>query len=154
MTLAEALAPVDSALWELGEALQGMRDEELWVRPHPRLLSVGELVTHIAMGEMRWLVPDLESPLRIDTLNYYPVAVGQPLVLPLGVEALQTELRRIHEATKARLFKSPPDLATTLPERNDWTWGYALEYLAFHVAYHTGQIYSARHLMGHDTPDN
>jgi uncharacterized damage-inducible protein DinB len=33
-------------------------------------------------------------------------------------------------------------------------YGEYLRYAAFHIAYHTGQMYSARHLLGEVTPDN
>jgi hypothetical protein len=42
---------LDTAHWELGEAFKGLSDEDVWKRPHPRLLSVGELASHIAFWE-------------------------------------------------------------------------------------------------------
>ena len=48
-----------------------------------------------------------------------------------------------------------PDLDSTPPGWSPhWTYRSFLEYLAFHVAYHTGQMYSARHLLGETPPDN
>jgi uncharacterized damage-inducible protein DinB len=47
-----------------------------------------------------------------------------------------------------------PDFSAKLPNRDDWAWGDTLQYMAFHIAYHTGQMYSARHLMGHETANN
>jgi uncharacterized damage-inducible protein DinB len=81
-------------------------------------------------------------------------SVDKPLSLDMGVEALYAEVKRVHEACKAHVLETRPDLTSTLPGREDWTWGYALEYMAFHIAYHTGQMYSVRHLMGHETSDN
>ncbi len=41
------------------------------------------------------------------------------------------------------------------PYHVQWeTWGNLVQYQVFHVAYHTGQIYSVRHLLGHETEDN
>lgn len=145
---------MDSAIWEMSEAFDGLRDEDVWVRAHPRLLSVGELAAHVAFGEIRWLHPTLESPLALEDAGYYLNSVDHPLTLDMGAEALYAEIKRVHEAVKAHLLATRPDLEATLPGRDDWTWGYALEYMAFHIAYHTGQMYSVRHLMGHDTANN
>lgn len=154
MTHEEALKPLDSAIWEMSEAFDGLEDKDLWVRPHPRLLSVGELASHVAYGEARWLHPQLESVLLTPVLRYYPYTIEQPLTLDLGTEALYAEVKRVHEACKAHVLAERPDLAAKLPDRDDWTWGYTLEYMAFHIAYHTGQMYSVRHLLGHGTADN
>lgn len=154
MTHEEALKPMDSAIWEMGEAFDCLSDDDVWVRAHPRLLSVGELAAHVAFSEARWLHPSLESPLVTPGASYYPVTLAQPLAIPMGAAALYGEVKRVHEACRAHVLETRPDLSGTLPGRDDWTWGYALEYTAFHIAYHTGQIYSVRHLMGHETADN
>lgn len=154
MTHEEALKPMDSAIWEMGEAFGELADADLWVRPHPRHLSIGELAAHVAYGEIRWLHPTLASPLSREDVGYYPHSVEHPLALELGAVALYDEVRRVHEACKAHVLRLRPELGQQLPTRSDWTWADALEYMAFHIAYHTGQIYSVRHLLGHDTPDN
>lgn len=154
MTHEEALIPIDHAIWEMSEAFDGLQDGDVWVRPHPRLLSIGELAAHVAYGEARWVHPTLESPLFSSSAAYYLTAVDQPVVLELGAEAVYAEVKRIHEACRAHVLATLPDLGEVHPARSDWTWGYTLEYMAFHVAYHTGQIYSARHLMGHETANN
>lgn len=154
MTHEEALKPIDSAIWEMSEALDGLQDHDLWVRAHPRLLSVGELAAHVAFGERRWIYPKVESLLAVEQASYYPDSIDRPLTLDIGVDALYAEVKRVHEACKAHVLEMRPDLAGKHPEREDWTWGYTLEYTAFHVAYHTGQMYSVRHLMGHRTADN
>ena len=43
----------DEAHREFAIALEGLDDKDLWVRPHPRLLSIGELAAHIAATEAR-----------------------------------------------------------------------------------------------------
>jgi uncharacterized damage-inducible protein DinB len=154
VTHEEALKPLDSAIWEMSEAFQGLNDEDVWVRPHPRLLSIGELAAHVAYGEIQWMYPEMESPLTAQPVTYYPHAVAQPLHAEMGAEALYAEVKRVHEACKAHILETRPDLTSKLPRRDDWTWGYTLEYMAFHIAYHTGQMYSVRHLMGHETADN
>lgn len=154
MTHEEALLPLDHAIWEMSEAFAGLTDSDLWVRPHPRLLSVGELAAHVAFGEARWIHPELTSPLNTEAVGYYPDAVANPFGIELGAAALYEEVKRVHLACKEHVLATRPDLAAKHPERGDWTWGYALEYMAFHMAYHTGQMYSVRHLMGHETADN
>jgi len=154
MTHEEALAPIDSAIWEMSEAFIGLRDADLWVRPHPRLLSVGELAAHVAYGEIRWMHPGLESPFNTQAVDYYLRSVEKPFRLEMSAEEIYAEVKRVHEACKQHVLETRPDLTAKLPQREDWTWGYTLQYMAFHVAYHTGQMYSARQLMGHETADN
>lgn len=145
---------MDSAIWEMGEAFDGLADDDLWLRPHPRLLSVGELAVHVAYGEIRWLHPELASLLSLPEVGYYLDSVDKPLALQMGTTELYAEVKRVHEACKANVLRTRPELGAVHPGRDDWTWGYALEYMAFHIAYHTGQMYSARHLMGHETTNN
>lgn len=156
MSAAEAwLKALDDAHWELSEALLGMPDDDLWRRADPRLLSVGELVAHMAYGEANNVLGDgFESPLLVAAMRYYPYAVEQEWNPGLTTAEVQAELERVHAACRpvlaARL--EAPDAKN--PQRDDWTWGYTAEYMAFHVAYHTGQIVSVRHLLGHETTDN
>lgn len=146
---------LDSAIWELSEAFDGMPDEDVWKRPAARLLSVGELAAHIAYGEVVSILADgLESPFTVPAVRYYPYSVEEPLVLPMSAAEVYAEVKRVHEACKADLLAHPRPLDETNPIRTDWTWGYTLQYQAFHIAYHTGQIYSVRHLLGHQTADN
>jgi hypothetical protein len=67
------------------------------------------------------------------------------------VDQVLQEVTRVHEAAKAFVAEKGKDE----PYPGQWgTWGYLVQYQAFHVAYHTGQVYSVRHLMGHVTEDN
>ncbi len=154
MTHEEAVKPIDSAIWEMSEAFVHLADQDVWVRAHPRLLSVGELAAHVAFGEARWILGEFESPFFTDQIGYYPTTVEQPLLLELGAEAVYAEVKRVHEACKAHFLTSRPALDAKSPFRDDWAWGYTIEYMAFHIAYHTGQVYSVRHLLGHETADN
>jgi len=154
MTHEEAIKPVDSAIWEMSEAFIDMPDADVWRRPHAKLLSFGELAAHVAYSEAEYLLEGFASPLIDRNLRYYPYTVEQPVTLDMGAEALYAEVKRIHEAGKAAFLEAKPDLAANHPGRPDWTWGYTLEYMAFHAAYHTGQMYSVRHLLGHETADN
>ena len=154
MTIAEALKPLDSAIWEMGEAFEGLRDADVWTRPHPRLLSVGELAAHIAYGELRSILGEFDSPFADPAASYYLSSVETPWSLPMSASEVLAEVRRVHDACKAYVLEAQPELDSASPHREGWTWSYVLEYMAFHIAYHAGQMYSARHLMGHETANN
>ncbi|MCW5940853.1 MAG: DinB family protein [Fimbriimonadaceae bacterium] len=149
------VAALDMAHWELGEAFKGLPDEDVWRRPHPRLWSVGELAAHIAYGEDTNVTGGSEgNPFRYRSARYYEPFEDEPLVMDFGAEALYRAVEEVHAAVKAILAANPPDGDAVNPHRPDWNWRQTLEYMVFHVAYHTGQIYSARHLLGHETVDN
>lgn len=149
------MSALDMGIWELSEAFQGMPDEDLWKRPHPKLLSVGELAMHIAYGEDNNVTGGTSlSPIVQDDARYYSVSLEHPVVMDMGAEAVYKEVERVHDKVKAALAALSPDPEETNPHRPDWTWHQTLEYMVFHVAYHTGQIYSVRHLLGHETVDN
>lgn len=149
------LKALDAAHWELSEALQGLADDDVWTRADPRLLSVGEQLAHIAYWEAKaFLGEDFESPLIREQARYYTSNVDEPLRSPLSADAAAGEVKRVHESTKAAFLTASPDLSAQNPHREGWTWEDTLIYQAFHVAYHTGQIYSVRHLLGHETVDN
>lgn len=161
-----SIAPLISA-WDEGHrefaiAMNGLSDADLWKRAHPRLLSVGELAGHVAYWQAVWTMggggdePDLghlpiKSPLLDHAFRYYTGSVEHAVQLDLGVAPLLEEVTRIHEAAKAAVAgKGIED-----PYPGMWgTWGNLVQYQVFHVAYHTGQAYSVRHLLGHETEDN
>lgn len=146
---------LDNAIWELGEAFTDMPDADLWTRPHPKLLSVGELGGHLAYGLNEWFaLGKIESPLNEPELRYYPYSIEQPTQVALTASELYAEIKRVHELCKAAFAERNPAPEEQHPARSEFTWGSALEYQVFHVAYHTGQIYSVRHLLGHETVDN
>lgn len=155
MNLDPLLKAWDVAHWELGEAFDGMPDSDLWTRPHPRLLSVGEIAAHIASSEAAYFVGGkIETPLLDARVRYYPHNIESPFEAALGAAALYEEVQRIHQAARAALLENLPNAEATNPYREDWTWAQTLEYMVFHVAYHTGQVYSVRHILGHETVDN
>lgn len=146
---------LDTAIWELGEAFEGLPNDDVWVRAHPRLLSVGELAAHIAYGEASFFLGlDFESPFVNKAVNYYSNIVEAPFTLDLRASEVLAEVSRVHEESKENFIALNPQSKDKNPFRDGWTWEKALEYQVFHVAYHTGQIYSVRHLLGHDTVDN
>jgi|SRR5579862_1607007 len=161
-TLAPLIEAWDEAHREFAIALGGLRDEDLWKRAHPRLLSVGELAGHVAYWQAVWTLgggndrPDLaqlpiRSPLLDHAFRYYTTNVDHAFELSLGTAHVIEEVKRIHEAAKAAVRDNGKDD----PCQSQWgTWGNLVQYQVFHVAYHTGQAYSVRHLLGHETEDN
>ena len=161
-TLAPLIEAWDEAHREFAIALGDFPEQDLWKRAHPRLLSVGELSGHVAYWQAVWVLgggdpkPDLahlplRSPLLNDAFRYYTSSVDHRFELDLTAAQVLEEVSRIHEAAKASLIGNDKD--QTYP--GQWgTWGNLVQYQAFHVAYHTGQAYSVRHLLGHETEDN
>ena len=150
------LKALDTAHWEMGEAFKGLPDAEVWRRPDPRLLSVGELAAHVAYWEAHSFLGEgkIDSPLVAPVARYYTSNSAEPFALPLGSDEVLKEIQRIHTLCKASFEANPHDSESPNPNRDGWNWGSTLEYQAFHVAYHAGQMYSVRHLLGHETPDN
>jgi len=150
----------DSAHWEFSLVFEDLSDEDLWRRADPRVLSVGELVCHMVYAQTTYankLDPscDIESPLNRKEARYYLTTVDQHLKLEMSVDEVAKELDRVQQAVKgvflqAELGRDEP-LTFEGPGR---TFGEFADYMVFHVAYHTGQAFSVRHLMGHKTNDN
>ena len=154
MTHEEAIKPLDSAIWEMSEVFDGLKDDDVWVRAHPRLLSIGELAAHVAFGEIKHLHKDFSSPFASDENAYYLYSVEKTLVLAMTAQEVYEEVKRVHEACKEKFLTDRPDLSGKNPYRDEWDWSCTMEYMGFHIAYHTGQMYSVRHLMGHETNNN
>lgn len=152
----------DEAHRELSIAIDGTPDEDLWTRAHPKLFSVGELGGHVAYWQAVWAlgtgdpnVPldslPIDSPLIAQSFRYYSHSVDSETQLGLTTAELQNEIMRIHAAAKVVAL----DMDFDSPYPGNWrTWGNIVQYQAFHVAYHTGQVYSVRHMLGHETEDN
>ncbi len=158
------IGAADEAQREFTFALDGLSDEDLWKRADPRLLSVGEIAGHIAYWEaVSFLAsnddpnPDdlaIKSPLINRAFRYFTTSVEAPFKLDLSTLQVGEEMKKIHTEAMSSLVRLDPDKDDAPPSRAGWTWGALLQYLGFHIAYHTGQAYSVRHLLGHTTPDN
>lgn len=152
--------------YEVQFALEGLADENVWKRPAPSLLSVGELAGHIAYGEANRLLSKgdgssqyrISSPLIDSRFNYYPNTIKtSPTDEQLAMTAPQVyaELMRVHQEAMADFKTLNPEPNARIPTcHTGFTYGKYLEYAAFHIAYHTGQMYTVRHLLGEDPPDN
>jgi hypothetical protein len=164
------LRVLELGYYEVTFAFEGLADEDVWKRPAPGLLSVGELAGHIAYWEAVKLAggeggepPDLakcrvSSPLVDHRFGYYPTTIATPPSeqhRAMTAQQVCQELLRVHEEAVAHFKALNPDLDSGAPGwPPNYTYGEFLRYAAFHVAYHTGQMYSARHLLGEETPDN
>lgn len=149
-----------AAHWEFSLVFENLADDDLWRRADPRLLSVGELVCHVVYWQLNYAnkldpAAGLDSPLRREEARYYLSSVDVPLRLDLTVAEAARELDRVHNATAAVFLASDLDGEAPMPfEGPGRTMGEFADYMLFHVAYHTGQAFSVRHLMGHRTNDN
>jgi hypothetical protein len=168
------LKVLETGYYEVQFAFEGLADEHVWKRPAEGLLSVGELAGHIAYWEAVRLAgegadleghvaPDLakcrvRSPLIDHRFAYYPATIATPPSeghRAMTAPQVYQELLRVHKEAVAHFKALDPDLDSAPPGWSPgWTYRSFLEYLAFHVAYHTGQMYSARHLLGETPPDN
>jgi uncharacterized damage-inducible protein DinB len=73
----------------------------------------------------------------------------------MTAEQVYRELLRVHEEAVAHFKALNPDLQSSAPGwPPNYTYDEFLKYAVFHVSYHTGQMFSVRHLLGEETPDN
>ncbi len=160
------LNQLDGCYVELDRAFNGLRDKHLWKRPAPPLLSVGELAGHIAYWQAVRMAGQGEdvsackvvSPLVDARFRDYDSSLENPpsgAVLALTAAQVRDELMRVHRETVAHFRALDPNLSHVPrghPAR--FSYGAMLTYRVFHTAYHTGQIYSVRHLLGEKTAEN
>src|SRR5579862_1611421 len=163
---------IEEGYYEIGFAFDGLADENVWKRPAEGLLSIGEIAGHVAFWEAVKFASEggggLENPdlsqckvrsLLIDPrFKYYSNTIATPPSpehLAMTAKEVCSELLRVHNESMAHLKATNPDLDTAPPGWDPYhTYRRLLKYAAFHIAYHTGQIYTARHLLGEEPPDN
>jgi hypothetical protein len=150
----------DSASWEFSLVFEGLEDADLWRRPDPKLLSVGEIVCHM-MYWHTWYASKIEpsspitTPLSRAESRYYLTSVDTPLALEMSAADVFKEFERVQKAVKEVYLRCDASRDDALSfEGPGRTFGEFADYMVFHIAYHTGQAFSARHLMGHKTNDN
>jgi hypothetical protein len=165
------LKALELGYFEVQFAFEGLPDEKVWTRPADGLLSIGELAGHVAYweavrfageaGEVTEHGPmktHIQSPLVDDRFAYYPTTIAHPPSSEhraMGTAEVYRELVRVHEESIAYFHALNPDLESAAPGYPaHYTYGEFLKYAAFHIAYHTGQMYSARYLLGDAPPDN
>ncbi|MEO7715526.1 MAG: hypothetical protein ABIY70_04950, partial [Capsulimonas sp.] len=107
--------------------------------------------------------PDLEkcavkSPLIDHRFRYYQATLETPPSeehLAMTAQQVCDELLRVYQESLAHFKALGPDPKSSIPGWPDGdTYDEAIKYSAFHVSYHTGQMYSVRHLLGDTTTDN
>jgi hypothetical protein len=165
------LEVLEEGYYEVKFAFEGLADENVWKRPAEGLLSVGELAGHIAFWEAVKLAPEgpqdesetprsqISSPLVDPRFRYYqPTLASLPSEEQRAMTADQVcaELLRVHEEAVSHFKTLAPDPDTPVPAHIPYmrTYGPMMRYMAFHIAYHTGQMFSVRHLLREQTPDN
>ncbi len=160
------LKMLELGYFEVTEAFKGLADENVWKRPSAGLLSVGELAGHIAYWEAVRLAGEgddlakcrISSPLIDQRFRYYTTTIANSPSeqhLAMTTELVCRELLRVHEEAAGHFQVLNPDPTLPVPGcPTGFTYGEYLKYAVFHVSYHTGQMYSVRHLLGEETPDN
>lgn len=157
---------IDQGYYEAKFAFDGLADQNVWKRPAPGLLSIGEVAGHCAYWEAIRLAGEgedlskcrVKSPLIDNRFRYYPTtleASPSEQHLAMTSELVCSELLRVHQESISQFKETNPDLNSNIPgDPTGFTYGGYLEYAVLHISYHTGQMYSARHLLGDQTPDN
>jgi hypothetical protein len=152
--------------YEIQFAFEGLAEENVWKRPAEGLLSVGELAGHLAYWEAVRLAGEGESlekcqvrsPLIDSRFRYYSNTITMPpseQQQAMTAQQVYEELLRVHQESIRHFQSLNVDPDTYIPGcPNGFTYGEYLQYAVFHIAYHTGQMFSARHLQGEETPDN
>ncbi|HEY3331939.1 MAG TPA: DinB family protein [Capsulimonadaceae bacterium] len=164
------LEVLDDAYFEVKEAFDGLADENVWKRPADGLLSIGEIAGHVGYWQAVKFASDTKDAemdvsqchvksLLIDPrFRYYPgvlAASPSPEQLAMTAAEVGSELQRIHTEAIAYFRTRNLDLDGSLPGYPaNFTVRAIVRYAAIHVAYHVGQIYTVRHLLGETTPDN
>lgn len=154
--------------FETDLAFGGLSEENLHRRPADGLLSVSEHVAHVARSEAsivnRYLFGQ-EPNDWADCLFRQPEFGWPPTMLegPVNAELSRMTVREVMDAyleQHGRCYKLARglDLEPDHAFEDDWsrvrTVRDRLRIAAYHVAYHTGQIYSVRHFLGEETPEN
>ncbi|MBX3097915.1 MAG: DUF664 domain-containing protein [Fimbriimonadaceae bacterium] len=154
--------------FETDLVLGDVKEENLHRRPAPNLLSISEHLAHVSRSEAsifcRYIAgqPDEEWQTSVMTkpiFGWPPTMLEHPVDTELtefDLPSITGEYLRLHEHCYrvAQTIELGPD------HRFDDSWERIktlrdrLRIAAYHVAYHAGQIYTVRHLLGEDTPEN
>lgn len=167
----ESAALVEAWHWmyfETDLAFGGLSQDNLHRRPGPGLLAVSEHAAHVARSEAsiveRYLFgrPHEEWAdclFRQERFGWPPEMLEGPVdpeLARLTVAEVLAEYLRQHERCyqTARSLMLSPDYEFDDAWKRIHTVRDRLRIAAYHVAYHTGQIYAARHALGEETPEN
>lgn len=154
--------------FETDLVLGGIRPENLHRRPGPGLLSISEHLAHVARSEgsiiRRYLLCESDedwqtSVLTRDVFGWPPTMLESPVepdLAQITLKDVTEEYLRLHQGC----YEAALTLILPAEHRFDDAWDRVvtvrdrLRIAAYHVAYHCGQIYSVRHLLGEETPEN
>ncbi len=154
--------------FEVDLVFDGIQAENLHRRPASNLISISEHCAHLVRSEAsiveRYLFgrpPEqwADSLMRRAVFGWPPTMLESPVETDLALLTLaevKDSLVREHE----RCLRSAQALALPASHQFDDDWTRCrtvadrLRIAAYHVAYHMGQIYSARHMLGEETPEN
>ena len=160
---------LEEGYYEAKFAFEGLADDKVWKRPAEGLLSIGEMAGHMAYWEAVKFAgeggkpPDLSkchvNSLLIDRrFSYYTTnleTLPSSEHLAMTSEQVCSELVRVHNEAMAHFKSLNPNLDSAPPGwPPNYTYRALLRYAVIHVAYHTGQMYTVRHLLGDETTDN
>lgn len=148
---------------------EGLAEKHLHARPGPGALSISEGCAHLMRSEASIILRYLfgEPPELWEDHFMLKAPYGWPpdiLMAPVDLrlrEMTAKEIRLMVLDRHERLYQRSSSLDLPLDHRfeDDWsgpapTVEVRLRFAAYHVAYHAGQMYEARHLLGETTPDN
>jgi hypothetical protein len=150
-------------------AFEGLSVETLHRRPSPVSISIAEIAAHTAYSEasiiLRYLlgIPKEEwgeDFMLRDPYGWPPrVMEGPPLpqLLAMSVEEVKGAWIGHHRSFVDRLALF--DLSADHRFTDEWADSAPnvetrLRFAAYHVAYHIGQIYAIRQVLGEETPEN
>ena len=154
--------------FETDLVLGGIHPEHLHRRPAANLISISEHLAHVARSEasiiFRYLLgkdPEHwpESRLFHERYGWPPTMLESavnPELAAFSLEDLVTEYARCHDLCyqAAKLLETAADHGFNDAWDRVVTVRDRLRIAAYHVAYHHGQIYSVRHMLGEETLDN
>lgn len=163
---------IDAWNWsyiDMADALDEIAPEHLHLRPSPDLICISEQIAHLMRSESsiigRYIFNEPESVWAANFLTQPPYGWPPDILLapvdPRLKSLSQADLKQHLDANHQRLLEKAQtlDLPPGHPFQDDWsgpapTLEVRLRFAAYHVAYHVGQIYQTRHLLGEITPDN
>ena len=154
--------------FETDLVLGGVKEENLHRRPAPNLLSISEHLAHVARSEgsiiCRYLAGESDSEWQTSVLTkqvfgWPPTMLESPTdaeLASMSLHEIATEYLALHDRcyqlaltldlAPDHVFDDAWDRVTSVRDR--------LRIAAYHVGYHAGQIYTVRHLLGEETPEN
>ena len=128
---------LDESVPRLEKCLSLLGPDEIWFRPNPETVSVGNLVLHLCGNVTQWILSGLggKRDERVRDLEFEEKG-------PLPVETLHRRLRDTMAETRAVLDRLDP--ATLLEPRRvqgfDQSAVGILVHVVEHFSYHVGQV--------------